>query len=191
MDAYIGEIRPFAFGWAPEGWLLCNGSTLQIVQYQALAAILGNIYGTLTSSTFVLPNLLGNAIMGAGIGIGLTPRPEGSNGGTSGVTITGNTMPYHNHTFNGAIGGGPARKSMPTDNTFYLTNFAVLPATGSVTLVSGYVQNPPTPPDTILNPNSVGYAGGSSGVTASHENRQPFLTVAYYINYNGIWPEHP
>ena len=28
--AIIGEIRLFPFGWAPEGWLPCNGQTLEL-----------------------------------------------------------------------------------------------------------------------------------------------------------------
>ena len=35
-DNFIGEIRIFSFPWAPQGWALCNGATMQIQQNQAL-----------------------------------------------------------------------------------------------------------------------------------------------------------
>ena len=45
MDAYIGEIRAFPFSFIPESWLGCFGQTLQVGQYQALYALIGNTYG--------------------------------------------------------------------------------------------------------------------------------------------------
>lgn len=34
-DPYLGEIRLFAFGYAPRGWALCDGSILSIAQNSA------------------------------------------------------------------------------------------------------------------------------------------------------------
>jgi len=56
-DAYIGEIRMFSFGWAPKGWMLCQGQTLHIAQFQALFALIGNFYGGDGATTFQLPNI--------------------------------------------------------------------------------------------------------------------------------------
>ena len=35
-EAYIGEIRIFAGSNIPQGWLACNGQSLNINQYEAL-----------------------------------------------------------------------------------------------------------------------------------------------------------
>jgi microcystin-dependent protein len=65
-DAYIGEIRMFSFDWAPKGWLLCQGQTLQIAQFQPLYALIGNNYGGDGTRTFQLPNLTPMPVAGGG-----------------------------------------------------------------------------------------------------------------------------
>lgn len=57
MDAYIGQIQLFAFGFAPLGWSLCSGQTLQIMANQALFSLIGNKFGGDSKTTFCLPNL--------------------------------------------------------------------------------------------------------------------------------------
>ncbi len=57
MDEFIGTILPFAFNWAPEGWMQCHGQQLAIAQYQALFALIGTTYGGNGINTFALPDL--------------------------------------------------------------------------------------------------------------------------------------
>lgn len=59
MDAYIGQIQLFAFGFAPLGWSQCLGQTLQIMANQALYSLIGNKFGGDGRTTFCLPNLTG------------------------------------------------------------------------------------------------------------------------------------
>lgn len=59
MEYYIGTVGLFAFNFAPEGWFECNGAMLNIVQYQALYALIGTTYGGDGRTTFALPNLRG------------------------------------------------------------------------------------------------------------------------------------
>lgn len=59
MDEYIGSIELFPYGWAPDGWALCNGATLTINANQALFALITTTYGGDGSTNFKLPNLLG------------------------------------------------------------------------------------------------------------------------------------
>ena len=54
---YLGEIRPFAFDFAPRGWAQCNGQLLPINQNQALFSILGTTYGGDGVTNFALPDL--------------------------------------------------------------------------------------------------------------------------------------
>lgn len=62
MDSpFIGQIQLFAFNFAPVGWVLCNGQSLNINQNQALYSLIGNLYGPATTTSFVIPNLLGAA----------------------------------------------------------------------------------------------------------------------------------
>lgn len=57
MDPFLGEIRLVGFNFAPAGWALCTGETLQIAQNQALFALIGTTYGGDGSTTFMLPKL--------------------------------------------------------------------------------------------------------------------------------------
>jgi microcystin-dependent protein len=57
MDYYLGEIELFAYNFVPRGWLLCDGTVLQIQQNQALFSLIGNKFGGNGSTTFALPNM--------------------------------------------------------------------------------------------------------------------------------------
>lgn len=60
MDSpIIGMITLFAFNFTPMGWAQCQGQILNIAQYQALFALIGNTYGGNGTTTFGLPNLQG------------------------------------------------------------------------------------------------------------------------------------
>lgn len=57
METYLGIIKLYPYTFTPVGWLLCNGATLQIMQYQALYSLIGIKFGGNGSTTFQLPNL--------------------------------------------------------------------------------------------------------------------------------------
>lgn len=61
MDYYLGEIELFPYSFVPMGWLLCNGTTLNIVQNSALYSLIGNKFGGNGTTTFALPNLLNDS----------------------------------------------------------------------------------------------------------------------------------
>ena len=55
MDEYIGFIKLSAVAWEPKGYMFCDGRTLNVNNYQTLAAALGNDYEN--QKEFTLPNL--------------------------------------------------------------------------------------------------------------------------------------
>jgi microcystin-dependent protein len=60
IDVYIGTILLFPYNFTPANWSSCDGQILTISQYQALYALIGNIYGgSASQGTFALPNLNG------------------------------------------------------------------------------------------------------------------------------------
>ena len=61
MDPFLGLIKLYAFGFAPSGWLLCNGVSLTIQQNNALYSLIGTTFGGNSSTSFNLPNLTGTA----------------------------------------------------------------------------------------------------------------------------------
>jgi microcystin-dependent protein len=54
---YIGDVIIFAGGFAPRGWMFCDGRLLAISQHTALYSLLGNTYGGDGRTTFALPDL--------------------------------------------------------------------------------------------------------------------------------------
>ena len=52
-----GQISLLAFDFAPRGWVLCDGSTLNISQYPVLFETIGNTFGGDDSTTFKVPDL--------------------------------------------------------------------------------------------------------------------------------------
>jgi microcystin-dependent protein len=68
MEEYIGVIKMFAGDYAPQDYMLCQGQTLPINQYEALYAVIGNTYGgDIQSNNFQLPNLCGKFVKGTGV----------------------------------------------------------------------------------------------------------------------------
>lgn len=57
MNPFVGQIQAFAFSFAPQGWLPCNGQLIPIPQNTALFALIGNFYGGDGKTTFALPKL--------------------------------------------------------------------------------------------------------------------------------------
>lgn len=104
MDPFIGQIILFAGNFAPEGWLLCDGSTLPIPAYTALYSVIGTTYGGDGSRTFNLPDLRGRFPTQQGSGNGLSAHSLGEAGGAETVTLTVNNLPAHTHSIAGATG---------------------------------------------------------------------------------------
>ncbi|NNM83231.1 MAG: phage tail protein [Burkholderiales bacterium] len=191
MDGFIGEIRPFAFGFVPQGWLPCNGSSLPIAQYSVLYAIIGTIYGGNGTSTFNLPNLNGSTPVGSGNSPSTGNWPLGGQSGTESVTLTTNEIPAHNHAVNMEVVSSPTNiqsntLSTPVSNSSWLTHPLTIPAPDHAVPIPNFTPSTAGNPDTILNQSSVGAAGEG----LPHENRQPYLAIQYCICNEGVFPPH-
>lgn len=57
MNEYLAIIKMFAGKFSPQGFVFCEGQTLQIQQKTALFSIIGTTYGGDGISTFNLPDL--------------------------------------------------------------------------------------------------------------------------------------
>ena len=75
IEAYVGEVRRFAFDFAPEGWALCDGSLIQINQNQVLFALIGTNFGGDGRTTYALPKIPAEGGLGAYIAVnGVFPQ---------------------------------------------------------------------------------------------------------------------
>jgi microcystin-dependent protein len=151
-------------------WALCDGSTLQISQYDVLFAVLGTMYGGDGMTTFKLPDLRGRVPVHMGQGTGLTPRPIGSAFGTEAETLQTAHIPAHTHAISA---GGNGTAAAPGGNY-----------PGNSTGFSLYTT---AAADSLMNQASV----GSSPPTPaqSHSNLMPTLCVNFIIATTGYFPQ--
>ncbi|MFA7241776.1 MAG: tail fiber protein [Sulfuricellaceae bacterium] len=191
MDAYIGEVRAFGFLFAPEGWLECTGQLYSIQQYQALYAVIGPTYGGDAKTTFGVPDLRGNAVMGAGEGPGLTNRTQGLSYGSEGIALTMQSqLPAHNHTvvMETVVSTGVQANTLatPVANSSWLSHPVQITGANTSNTINNFTKAATgVAVNTAFSPLTLGAAAGGS---QTHENRQPFLTMIYCICYDGIFP---
>jgi microcystin-dependent protein len=176
-EPFVGQIVTFGFGWAPIGYLPCDGRLMPISDNQVLYAVLGTTYGGDGVQTFALPNLNGRIPVGQGQGRGLQNYVVGQPFGSEEITLLTTNMPTHNHTVSFTnlpgvsespkpISGAPV--AMGTNVGSGVPPFYVSGGTGTVALNGGTV----TP----------------SGGSQPHENRQPYVALNYAIAIAGIFP---
>lgn len=175
MDAYVGQIRLFAGDYAPNGWTLCNGATLNIVGNEVLFALISNTYGGDGKTNFKLPDLRGRLPLH----IGKPPQTItnytiGQTVGTETVTITTANLPAHNHAVNATKAdattispqGGPLL-GKPTLG-FYMPESATV-----------FAKSP-------MNDAALEAAPGGS---QSHDNNMPTIAMNYIICTVGLYPD--
>lgn len=165
MESYLATIILFAGNFAPRGWFFCDGRLLSIREHTALFSLLGTTYGGNGVTTFALPDLRGRVPVGAGEGLGLTPRTPGQAFGAESVTLLSINLPAHTH-------GIPVE--LPPDGTSATPPAnAVVGYTSAPAAQRGMVQSEP--------------AGNSIPVSIS----PPSLGLNYIICAEGIYPSRP
>jgi microcystin-dependent protein len=167
-EPFVGEIRMFGFGFAPQGWAPCNGQLLPINQNQALFSLLGTTYGGDGETTFALPDMRSRVPAGQGQGPGLSSYAEGQAGGAETVTLAAAQMPGHTHPVKAS--SSPAGSGQPEGRALARSASHIYTAT----------------PDagTVMNAGMLGDAGGSQ----PHDNIQPYLALNFCIALFGIYP---
>lgn len=180
MEPFLGELRIFSWAWPPKGWLPCDGRVLPIQQYQALAALMGAVYGGDGKTTFALPDLRGRVPVHIGVSSSNVAYLQGKAAGSETIQLTANQIPPHNH--------GVSADSNPGTAILATANFMAPPAPppAAPSTVPPFLFIPPASAGTLapLDPTAMKTAGGGAG----HENRQPYLTMNYCIAWQGIWP---
>jgi microcystin-dependent protein len=165
---YMGEIRMVAFSFAPKGWALCNGQTMQISQNQPLFALLGTTYGGNGQQTFQLPNFQGRTAIGVGSQNGTPAFAPGQLAGEEQHVLQIGEMAGHNHTPIASSAGS----TLPSPSGNFWASGTPSPQ---------YAASPINAP---MAPNAISNAGSSQG----HENRSPYLVINFIIALTGIFP---
>jgi microcystin-dependent protein len=158
---YLGEVKVVSFNFAPRGWALCNGQLLPINQNQALFSLLGTTYGGDGRVNFGLPNLQGRVPIHWGAGFVI-----GQSAGQYVHTLLQSEMPAHTHT--AFANPSTGTQVAPIGNVWAGAASATYAASGN----------------TAMSPQALTTAGGSQ----PHENTPPYLTLAFIIALQGIFP---
>ncbi|WP_409311493.1 phage tail protein [Pectobacterium sp. B1J-3] len=213
-EPYIGSICYMVTSYCPEGYLPANGQTLTINQYQALYALIGNIWGgSLQQGNFVLPDMRGRVPVGAGQGPGLANVTRAQVFGAENVSLTTSNIAPHIHpatiTASGTVSGtasvaipvvnGAATTNVPDNTTSLATtspSFDLSSLGGADSPAKIYSNAAPT---TTLKPFSAPFSATSlTGVTISpniggtpFSVRNPSVGLTACIATLGIFPVNP
>jgi len=161
----------FAGNYAPSGWLTCDGQLLQVNQYAALYAVIGNSFGGDGQHTFALPDLRGRVPIHPGQGPNLALYKIGESGGHESAALQSSQMPLHTHLL--AADGSGGGKSTPIGN--------FLGTLGSSITAKPYSSGPASG---NMAATAIAAAGGSTPVPLL----QPFLPVNFIIAITGMFP---
>jgi len=157
----------FAGNFAPSGWALCNGETIQISQNSTLFTLIGTTYGGNGTTTFNLPDLRSRVPVHVGTGTAST-YILGQPGGAENVTVLTAQIPGHSHALQAGTSAGTG--SSPSGS--------VLAASSELSFYAVDV------PATSMNPAAITQQGQSQ----PHTNLQPFLSITFIISLFGIFP---
>ena len=167
--ADIGEIIAFAGTGAAlnnmlsAGWMVANGATLGISQYQALFSVIGTTYGGNGVSDFVLPDLVGHSVAGVGSANGVSVT-LGQNYGTANVALAADQVPL-------------------TTSTLDIVHTAPTVAAGAT--VAYAAGGAAVPLDSTLTVNDVDSGGNLTGATIAIGGFVAGDTL-HFTNQNGI-----
>lgn len=151
-----GMIFPFGGALAPDGYLLCDGSSYLTTDYPELFAQIGYYFGG-SGDNFSVPNLINRIPVGSGDLYDLADV-----GGTSEVTLTTDEMPSHSHSDTGH------------------THLYTPPGTTILAVAPG--EAPVSIPSILPSSTGTGYANiTSAGEGLAHTNMQPFQALTYII----------
>ena len=179
-EPFIAEIKMFAGNYVPRGYALCQGQLLPLQQNQALAAVIGNLYGGTLPQTIGLPHFGGVSPIGQGQAPGIAAAfSAGQGGGAQTVTLTNNNLPLHTHQLGAsnqeAVGNAPSSTAILA---------AATDSAGTPLNIYGQAGDAATPMDTQLAPQAIGQSGASAPLSV----RNPCLAVSFIIALTGIYP---
>lgn len=183
-DAYVGEIRMFGGGFAPVGWLPCDGRLIPLSDNYALFAVLGRTWGGDGVNNFALPDLRGRLPVGGGQGTGLTRRVLGASGGEEAATVETQHLPAHSHALMAST--LPAASAVPGPDRVYAAATSPNP---SAPRGLPYVANATGFTERQLNEDTLGTSCGlPGGLAAAHDNRMPAFSITFIIATSGEFP---
>ncbi|MEZ5017082.1 MAG: tail fiber protein [Flavipsychrobacter sp.] len=184
-DGTLGEIRIVAYNFTPQNWAVCYGQYLPINTNQALYAVLGTIYGGNGFTEFQLPDFRGRVPIQFGQGVGQPNYNLGNRGGELFHQLTIEETPAHKHTMTAQISMAGNVKSSSDDSSNVDDPTNANPSLG----LKMYSDSAA---DVAMGTSPVTVSGSMSmetaGLSNTHLNVQPFVTMNYVICVQGLFP---
>jgi microcystin-dependent protein len=180
LTAYLGEIRMFCGGFAPVGWVSCEGQLLDVREHRRLFALLGTTYGGDGSDTFAVPDLRGRVALHVGTSsLSSTRYALGSRGGVEEVRLNSEQLPRHAHHVFAHRGSG---NSHSPSRALHAAASAAGAENGVIH--RGHELYSSAAPSGRLHLHAVRPSGGSQ----PHDNMMPFSTLGFILSTHGRDP---
>jgi len=152
----VGLIHPYASSTIPEGYLLCDGSSLVTTDYPELFAVIGYAFGG-SGTAFLIPDLVDRTIIGSSGTFAFN-----STGGEIDHTLDVSEIPSHTHADSGHQHTIPLVSSLPAQAGVGFAGDVTVPILTNVTgIASANNQN--------------------TGGDGAHNNMQPYMSLTYMI----------
>lgn len=182
LQPVVGDFKISANTSDFNGWLICNGRSLNRTDYPELFAVIGTTYGNSSSTTFNLPDCRGRAVCASGQGVGLTNRALGATIGTETHTLTSAEMPTHNHEGTTSTNGNHSHGLiLNEDDGNSSHNLGQHPA-GDADITS----NPYTISTENAGSHNHTFTTDNRGLGQAHNNMQPSIFLGNVFIYSGI-----
>ncbi len=165
--SHSGLIAMWPSDSIPDGWLLCDGSSVLRATYPDLFSAIGTTFGAADGTHFNLPNLKGRVVVGKD-GSQTEFDAMGETGGENTHTLTVAEMPSHTHiqnAHNHAFTNGPVPGQAAT--YWHNNSFSDWKAYGKGDQYAGIGSTVATNQNT---------GGGGA-----HNNLQPYIVLNYII----------
>lgn len=175
MTPMIGHIVSFATTVLPGNVLRCDGATYNKADYPDLYNALHPAY-QISSTQFVVPDLMGRVVVGEGGGAGLSLRMMNERSGLERTLLTVSNLPAHTHTNvdHSHVDTGHVHSEVAAVPSLVTPGEIPVPIAAAVTspAVSGIGVASIQSTQIVIN---------STGGDESHENMPPFCVLTYGI----------
>jgi microcystin-dependent protein len=170
MEPFVGEIRPFAFDYAPPGWAFCSGDHFPSNVHDALRALLdpGN-----RSHLFALPDLRGRAFIGTGDDWTLWDE-----GGSATVSLESAQIPKHTHVLNASAAN--ATSTQPEGLLFARSPQPMYRNAANAAVLDNFSLR------AFDTPEFSAKSQKARNDSEPHENMQPYVAVRFCIALTGV-----